>query len=115
MKDIFGNNLKKLRHQAGWTQEKAAIEIGVGRPAYGAWEEGRSFPRREDLVKVARTFRITDLIGLIENEHFDPNNQLKAVTGKDKAVDDLMKKYRNADIRVRLAVNILLGIVDVDN
>lgn len=112
MKDIFGKNLKKMRERNGWTQAKAAAEIGVGRPAYGAWEEGRSFPSQIDLVRVAKTYRITDLVGFIENEHFDPKNQGAIFSLSNKLAEDLLRRYKSADERIRMAIDLLIGMAD---
>lgn len=116
MKDTFGNNLKKTREIYGWTQEKTAKMLNVTRSAYGAWEEGRGFPSRTKIIDVSKLFQITDLIGFLENDQFAPAQQIpKAKVPPAAAKSELEKKYAAAGIRERLAVNILLGLVEMDD
>lgn len=113
MKAIFGNNLRAVRRLKGWSQERAAEEIGVGRPAYASWEEGRAFPAETDLVKMSHVFLITDLAGFIGNEHFDYIQQIHKFPEAAR-MGQLIEKYQQAGIREKLAVNILLGLVDLE-
>ncbi len=57
----FAENLQKGRKLRNWNQDTAAIEIGVKRSAYAAWEENRSAPRLVDLKKVVDAFQPTDI------------------------------------------------------
>lgn len=110
----FAKNLSTVRQLFGWSQEKTAEKLKVNRPAYAAWEEGRSFPSATCLIRIAKTFKITDLIGFIENEHFNYRQQLPKAPEIKPAETLVEQKYREAGIREKLAVNILLGLVDVD-
>jgi len=40
----FGEKLKELRNEKGWTQEKLAKELYVSRSAVAKWEQGRGYP-----------------------------------------------------------------------
>lgn len=116
MKNTFGANLRKAREFNGWTQEMAAKKINIKRSAYGAWEEGRGCPAFPALVRIVQVFRITDLVGFLENEQFDIKQQLPAVIkpANIEPITNLEKQYAAAGIRERLAVNILLGLVDIN-
>lgn len=113
MNEIFGKNLKAIREARGWTQEKAADVLKMNRSTYGAWEEGRGFPASDMLVHVARVFKITDLIGMIENEAFDHAQQVPRLVHEHTPATIMEKAYQSAGIREKLAVNILLGLVDL--
>lgn len=113
MNSIFGKNLGAIRTAKGWTQQKAADELEVNRSTYAAWEEGRGFPTAEMLVHVARVFKITDLIGMIENESFNYSQQIPKVIHEPTPTTTIEKAYQAAGIREKLAVNILLGLVDL--
>lgn len=114
MKAIFGNNLKQAREARGWKQPRAANEIGVTRQAYAAWEEGRGFPTECALVKVAEVFHITDVAGFISNEHFDIKKQVHQFPELPKDMALLQEQYKSAPIHIKLSVNILLGLVDLE-
>src|SRR6185437_2480599 len=107
-----GANLKKAREFKGWTQEKAASIVGVSRPAFGAYEEGRAFPGVDTFIRLAEIFHVKDLVGFVRNEKFDPRCQAQR-TEIPAEMSNLVDNYRAADIREKLAVNILLGLVDL--
>lgn len=113
MNSIFGKNLKAIRQAKGWTQEKAAGMLKMNRSTYGAWEEGRGFPSAEKLAHVAHVFKVTDLVGMIENEAFDYAQQISHVIHEPTPATAVEKAYHSAGIREKLAVNILLGLVDL--
>lgn len=117
MKEIFSKNLKSARAAKGWNQEKAATAVGVKMCAYAAWEEARAFPRVSDLINIARVFRISDLVGFISNPKFALKQQIQQAPKQDDLVPAaalVEQRYREAGIKEKLAVNILLGLVEVD-
>ena len=114
MKEIFSENLKQARGFKHWTQEKAAALIGVTRGAYAAWEEGRSFPGPCDLIKLADVFGIEDLRGFISNDKFNVKQQLAKVQKSLTTPGIIQQKYQEAGLKEKLAVNILLGLVDLE-
>lgn len=63
-KEIFASNVKKLRQQRGYSQERLAKKIGVKRSLIGAWEEQRSWPTFENL------FQLCDLFGNMDSRKF---------------------------------------------
>lgn len=71
----LSENIKKVRHFLGWTQEKAAKEIGVKRSLYAAWEEARAKPPVTLLPTIVAVFGIIDWVGFLTKEHFDPVHQ----------------------------------------
>lgn len=83
--------LIKLREEKGWSQEKAAGEMGVSRSALGYYERGTRNPDAEFIITVARLFGVTTdfLLGLSEYRTLE--NQALALSSKlplsDKAFD----------------------------
>lgn len=71
----LSDNIIKVRHHLGWTQEKSAKGIGVKRSLYAAWEEGRAKPPVTLLPAIVDTFSIIDWVGFLTDEHFDPAHQ----------------------------------------
>ena len=47
-------NIRFLRKKRGWTQEMFSKKIGIKRSLVGAYEEGRSDPRLNNLLKIGR-------------------------------------------------------------
>ena len=53
--------LKELRKKKGYTQEKMSNLLEIGQSAYAKWENGRTQPNIEQLVKIAQILEtITD-------------------------------------------------------
>lgn len=114
MKEIFSKNLKQARAFKGFSQEKTAGLIGVNRGAYAAWEEARSFPRPRDLSKLADLFCIQDLRSFMEDDKFNVKQQMAKAQKNMTTPELIQQKYNEAGVKERLAVNILLGLVDLE-
>lgn len=52
----FGNHLKKLRKEIGWSQEQLARKLGTKRTNVCAFEAGRSYPRLSTFFKICDIF-----------------------------------------------------------
>ena len=55
---------KNAREKIGMTQQAAAAELGVDRTTITKWETGKSLPRAEMLLKIAKLYgcSISDLL-----------------------------------------------------
>lgn len=56
---IFGNNIKKIRKTKNLSQMAFAELFDLKRPTLGAYEEGRSLPKLETVIKIAHHFGIS--------------------------------------------------------
>ncbi len=64
---MFGKNLKKIRSVHGLSQQQFAEMFDLKRATLGAYEEGRSNPKMETLMKIANHFSL-DLEELLTKE-----------------------------------------------
>lgn len=53
---IFGDNIKRLRKNKGLKQREIAELLGVKRNTYSDWENAKTEPSFENLVKLADFF-----------------------------------------------------------
>lgn len=62
---IFGDNIKRLRKNKGLKQQEIAELLGVKRNTYSDWENGKTEPKLENVVKIAQIFNTTtdELLG----------------------------------------------------
>ncbi len=55
----LGKNIRKHRHEKGWTQEQLAEKIGVSPQAISRWEKGTTYPEMELIPALARLLGVT--------------------------------------------------------
>ena len=70
MEENIGGRIRLLRERAGLTQEEVAEGMNVSRQAVSKWEANLSRPSSDNLIRLARLFRVelTDIIGEPEEE-----------------------------------------------
>lgn len=56
---IFSKRLKKLRKNKGLKQQELAEILGIKRNTYSDWENGKTEPRFDNLVKLADFFNVS--------------------------------------------------------
>jgi transcriptional regulator with XRE-family HTH domain len=69
MKTIFAIRLKELRNEKNFTQRKIAELMNVSQVSYLHWEQGKTQPDIENIIKLCKLFDVSAdyLLGL-ENE-----------------------------------------------
>lgn len=107
---VFSDNMKAFRAAKKLTQEKAAELLGVKRARLGAWEEGRCFPSLGRVAIIARVYGIADWMSFTSVEKYQNGQPVKQTV-----LTQLQESYQLAPIKEKLAVNILLGLVDLDS
>lgn len=109
MKKVFATNLRKVRHQLGWKNSGvAARHLGIPRPTYQAYEEGRSMPFAEGAVHMAQVMGITNLLAFLSDPNFDYRNQ--DILTKARNESPVQSNYRLASERDKKLVDQILGI-----
>ena len=69
---MFGENLKTLRKQKGFSQEELAARLHVVRQTISKWEKNLSVPDADTLIRLAEILEVpvSELLGAkIENEN----------------------------------------------
>ena len=91
----FGNTLKKLRQESGYTQQQLADKLCVTKSVISYYELQERYPSPEVLIKLSRIFHVsTDyLLGLEKEETvslagLDPDDVIII----KKMIDSLKKK-----------------------
>lgn len=109
MKKAFPINLRIARKAAGYSNQLIpAKKLGLKRPTYQAYEEGRSFPPADILVAIADLYGISNLRGFIADEAFNIRDQ---DASRAPAMDSpLQSNYAKASMRDRNLVDMILGI-----
>ena len=92
----FGTRLKELRIKSGLTQEKISESIGIQPENYSRIENGFSFPKPENLVKLANVLNveIAEMFQFNNLENFEEIlNSLIQKLQKDKETTILVYKF----------------------
>lgn len=55
---VFGDNIKRLRKNKGLKQQELAEILGIKRNTYSDWENGKTEPSFDNLVKLADFFNV---------------------------------------------------------
>lgn len=89
---VTGDRLRALRQDLGMSQEEVAKKIGVSRPAYVNYEQGKSRPVRK-LQELAALFNVTTdyILGEGKEKMFDPSAEFFT----DPKVGKAVEKARN--------------------
>ncbi len=107
----LGENIKKLRHEKGITQENLADFLGVTFQSVSRWERGESYPDITVLPEIADFFKVSvdELLGV--NKAIDEVELTKLLEEYDNlrwdaehkwaVLDKLREKYPN-DFRVQV-------------
>ena len=94
----YGQRLKELREQSGYSQEELAKLLGTSRSRIGMYEQGRRQPDFEMQEAIADLFNVT-IDYLFKREDAD-SDQIKAM--------ELYRKYQNLSPDLRIAFDALL-------
>lgn len=66
----FAEHLKTLRKKDKMTQAQVAKEIQISQQGYASWEQGKKRPSHENLVKIAKLFKVS-VDSLVSNDKTD--------------------------------------------
>jgi transcriptional regulator with XRE-family HTH domain len=100
-----------MRDKNGLTQREVAEQLNTYISKYDHWENGRSAPRLDDLIKIAQIFKVslhqlafTDLA----KEDLAGGQTGIFIPGQH----ELYAAYCNAPEEIKIEVNALLGIIN---
>jgi CheY-like chemotaxis protein/transcriptional regulator with XRE-family HTH domain len=55
----FGENIKDIREEKGFSQEELAKKLNVAQSTIGMWESGKRTPKLDEITRLARVLSIT--------------------------------------------------------
>ncbi len=94
----LGENIKRLRHERGITQEKLADFLSVSFQSVSRWERGESYPDITLLPLLSRFFGVSvdELLGI--NDETDEADLLNLLEEYDSLRWDVERKWKILDI-----------------
>ena len=111
---MFGENLKTLRKQKGFSQEELATRLHVVRQTISKWEKNLSVPDADTLIRLAEILEVSvsELLGAkIENENTasDVAEQLSRIN-EQLAIKNRRSRRIWKVVAIVLAVIVLLYV-----
>ena len=110
---MFGENLKTLRKQKGFSQEELATRLHVVRQTISKWEKNLSVPDADTLIRLAETLEVSvsELLGAkIENE-----NTASDVAEQLSRINEQLAIKNRRSRRIWKIVTIILAVIVLIN
>ena len=75
---MYGKHLKELREAKKLSQDQAAQELNVSRQAISKWENDKTFPDIDNLIRLSRLYGVTldELVGVEREKEETTENDL---------------------------------------
>ncbi len=109
---MFGENLKILRKEKGFSQEQLAMRLNVVRQTISKWEKGISVPDAELLIQLAEVLdvEVSDLLGK-KIEIAEGQNEKDILASELAKLNELLVVYGNKLSNLKRKIGIAIGIV----
>ena len=110
---MFGENLKTLRKNKGFTQEELAARLNIVRQTVSKWEKGQSVPDAEMLVKLAEIFevQVSQLLG----SRIEPDAQPDALAEQLARINEQLVIKNRRSKRVWKTIGIIAACAIIAN
>lgn len=92
-KSAFAENIAYARRLRGWTQEEAAVKLGILHSTLGAYEEDRAWVRKETLVKMVEVYQIENVYKFLTDSEYFKIKPPKLKTGRKSKSTHVQKLY----------------------
>lgn len=104
----FGEKLKGLRKEKGYTQEEMAGLLDVSRQAVSKWESDRGIPEIDKLLQISNMFGVT-LDYLLKRESLDENNQSGGYYVSRETIDGFLSYKRRQARNIAIGTGLIIG------
>jgi len=86
LKNIIGQNVKKIRKSRKWTQAQLAEKVGIEPVSIARIEAGTNFPKEENLAAIAETLDV-EVVDLFNDRSTDKKSTLKYIQNALNTLD----------------------------
>ncbi len=85
----FGEKLKRMRKEKGWSQDQFAQRVGIHGRHVGKYEIGKAMPNADTVVKIAKVLGVSTDYLLIDDTHTSQGAEIRDKT--------LLKEFEAVD------------------
>lgn len=103
----FGEKLKVLRKEKGYSQEEFAGLLNVSRQAVSKWESDRGTPETDKLLQISNMFGVT-LDYLLKEENSDENMQTDSYYVSREMIDGFLSYKREQAKKISIGVGLIV-------
>lgn len=103
----FGEKLKVLRKEKGYSQEEFAEMLDVSRQAVSKWESDRGMPEIHTLIQISNMFGVT-LDYLLKSEEFDEAYQSSGYYVSREMIDGFLSYRKYWAKRIAAGVGLII-------
>ena len=103
----FGEKLKVLRKEKGYSQEEFAGLLNVSRQAVSKWESDRGTPETDKLLQISNMFGVT-LDYLLKEESSDENMQTDGYYVSREMIDGFLSYKRERAKKIAIGVGLIV-------
>ena len=107
MVTTFGEKLKTLRKEGGWSQDAFGKKIGVHGRHVGKYETGRAMPNAETIVRIAQVLNVS-IDYLLRNE-LDENTTTTTANLRDR---NLIRKFEAVEKMSEDDKRVITSLID---
>lgn len=104
----FGEKLKGLRKEKGYSQEELAGLLGVSRQAVSKWESDRGIPEIDKLLQISNIFGVT-LDYLLKSESLDENKQNNGYYVSRESIDGFLSYKRQRTKNIAIGTGLIIA------
>ena len=91
----FGNKLRKLRFDRGWSQAEVAKAIGVSERVYSYYETNERTPSKPDIIQnIMKTFDVSFEYLFSADDHFEADMSPEYAHIKNINAQKILKKAK---------------------
>lgn len=106
---MFGENLKTLRKQKGYSQEELATRLHVVRQTISKWEKNLSVPDADTLIRIAEIFEVSvsELLGV----HIEEDKSIGEVAQQLSRINEQLAIKNRRAHRIWKTIGIVLASI----
>ncbi len=104
----FGEKLRGLRKEKGYSQEEMAGLLDVSRQAVSKWESDRGIPEIDKLLQISNMFGVT-LDYLLKSESPDENYQSGGYYVSRETIDGFLSYKRRQARNIAIGTGLIIG------
>lgn len=111
----FGEKLKKLRKEAGLSQEELSYQLDVSRQAVSKWERDNGYPETEKIVRMGKLFNVS-LDYLLNDDELQKTvngSNEKGIYISREMAEGFLSYQKRKMLKTGIAIGLIIGSLSI--